>query len=136
MNKSTTKKILYVDDDSDDHIFLHQFLASSSVNTLVIDAYDGDEAIQYLHNADEAALPALIVLDLNMPRRNGHEVLQYIKTSKFSNIPVVILSTSNNEKDREISNRLGAASFMQKPFHYDGYKEIVKKFISLLPVAR
>jgi len=124
-----------VDDDSDDHIFLNQFLASSQLNTLVIDAYDGDEAIQYLHAADDAALPSLIVLDLNMPKRNGHEVLKYLKSSRFASIPVVIFSTSHSEKDQEISNRLGAVSYLQKPFHYDGYREVVKIFISLLPVV-
>jgi CheY-like chemotaxis protein len=136
VNKATTKKILYVDDDSDDHIFLSQFLASSNVNTLVIDAYDGDEAIRYLNAADDASLPSLIVLDLNMPKRNGYEVLKYLKTSRFSDIPVVILSTSNNEKDKELSNRLGAASYLQKPFHYQGYREVINQFMALLPLAR
>lgn len=136
MNKATAKKILYVDDDNDDHIFLKQFLASSSLNTLVVDAYDGDEAIRYLNTADTAALPSLIVLDLNMPKRNGYEILKYLKTSPFANIPVVILSTSNNEKDKELSSRLGAASYLQKPFHYQGYKDIINQFAALLPALR
>lgn len=136
MNKANTKKILYVDDDTDDHIFLNQFLASAHSNTLLIDAYDGDEAISYLHAADALSLPSLIVLDLNMPKRNGHEVLRYLKTSQFADIPVVILSTSNNEKDKELSRRLGAVSYLQKPFHYQGYKEVINQFIALLPVTR
>lgn len=133
MTSTTTSKILYIDDDSDDFIFLSESLAASGNPADLIAASDGEDAINYLNSVEEEALPSLIVLDLNMPKKDGRQTLRYLKTNPhFSQIPVVILSTSTNKNDKEICKTLGAASYLQKPNNYNGYKDIIKNFMSLL----
>jgi CheY-like chemotaxis protein len=129
-------KILYVDDDSDDCIFLSESLAESGSKADLVCASDAEEAIKYLHSDDNGGLPSLIILDLNMPKWDGRRTLNYLKsTPDFSNIPVVILSTSENQLDKDVCAKLGAASYFQKPSHYEGYKEIVQRFIPLMKVS-
>lgn len=133
---TTTPKVLYVDDDSDDCIFLSESFAATSTHTNFICASGGEEAINYLNSVDDEALPSLIILDLNMPRWDGKLTLGYLKSHPhYSSIPVVILSTSDNKLDKEVCARLGAARYMQKPFHYDGYRDIVNNCIPLLRVG-
>ncbi len=125
-------KILYVDDDKDDCIFLLESFAACGNDNLIC-ASNGEEAISYLSKDKEDDLPSLIILDLNMPKKNGRETLNYLKsTPNLANIPVVVLSTSENDKDKEDCVHLGAVSYMKKPVHYSGYKEIVKNCISYI----
>lgn len=132
---STIPNILYVDDDSDDCIFLTESFAATSVSTKMVCASSGDEAISYLDAARDN-LPSLIILDLNMPGRDGKQTLHYIKSSpRLSGIPVVILSTSQSMMDKEVCTRLGAASYLEKPHHYDGYKDVVQKCLPLIKGA-
>ena len=134
---TTTPKILYIDDDSDDCIFLSESFAATTIHPDLICSPGGEEAIRYLNSIDETSLPSLIILDLNMPRWDGRQTLNYIKSNPhFADIPVVILSTSQNTMDREICRKLGAASYLIKPYHFDGYKEIVNNCISLVNIQR
>jgi CheY-like chemotaxis protein len=127
-------KILYVDDDNDDCIFLAESFANTETN--LVCACGGEEAISYLNSINSESLPSLIILDLNMPKWDGRQTLCYIKAHpSLSSIPVVILSTSNNKTDQEVCVRLGAASYLQKPYYYDGYKEIVKNCLPLMKVS-
>ena len=127
-------KILYVDDDNDDCIFLTESFANTEAN--LVCASGGEEAISYLNSISTESLPSLIILDLNMPKWDGRQTLCYIKAHpSLSKIPVVILSTSDNKTDQEVCARLGAASYLQKPYYYDGYKEIVKNCLPLMKVS-
>ena len=132
---TSSAKILYIDDDSDDCIFLMESFLANGSNTDLICMNDGDAAINYLneiHKQNEA-FPSLIILDLNMPRRDGRQTLSYIKSCDYlANIPVVILSTSENNSDKEACALLGAVSYFQKPFHYSGYKNIVSDCIHFI----
>ena len=93
--KAIVPKILYVDDDSDDCIFLIESFAAKSLTHLVC-ASDGEEAIKYL-NSGKDDLPSLIILDLNMPRKDGKQTLKHIKSDpQLAKIPVVILVFNNN----------------------------------------
>ena len=133
MNKAIHPKILYVDDDSDDCIFLAESFAVSNISTDLVCASGGEEAITYLNSISTDALPSLIILDLNMPKWDGRQTLCYIKSHpSLSDIPVVILSTSGNNTDKEVCTRLGAISYLQKPYFYDGYKEIVNNCLPLM----
>ena len=133
MNTTTPPRILYVDDDTDDCFFLSTSLQESSSGTELVCAGNGEEAIQYLHSVPPSGLPALIVLDLNMPRLDGRQVLSYLKEQPhLSGIPVVMLSTSDNKVYKDECTRLGAARFLKKPFHFDGYRDIVDNFIDLI----
>jgi CheY-like chemotaxis protein len=129
-------KILYVDDDSDDCIFLKESFNATGTDADIVYASDGEEAIKYLNSIEDESFPSLIILDLNMPRKDGRQTLNYIKSKPgWAEIPVVILSTSHNIMDREVCTRLGAASYLQKPFHYAGYRDIVKSCMLLLKAA-
>lgn len=118
--------ILYIDDDSDDCLILKSSLEDSGNHTHLICAHDGEEAVKYLNSVPPAALPNLIVLDLNMPRWDGRQTLRYLKSQPhLASIPVVVLSTSESKTDKDACVQLGAAFYFKKPFHYDGYKSII-----------
>lgn len=132
----TNAKILYAEDDNDDRIFLSEFVEASGIHAEFIYVSDGDEAISYLEKAEQQNFPALILLDMNMPKRDGKQTLQYIKKHPlFYTIPVIILSTSDNRTDVEYCKRMGAATYLKKPSHFKGYEKVVKSFIPYLPLA-
>lgn len=90
----------------------------------VLRCVDGDQALEYLqgygrHVSWPAVLPAIILLDLNMPGTDGRQVLETIKQDEvLSSIPVIIFSTSSNTKDIEECYQLGANSYLTKPIEY------------------
>lgn len=136
MSQSTTSRILYIDDDSDDCYFLGLSLSEAGTATDLVCATDAEEAISYLNSADATNLPSLIILDLNMPKWNGRQTLSYIKNQpRLSHIPVIILSTSENRSDQEACSSLGATSYFKKPFHYEGYRQIINSFMPLLGIS-
>ncbi|MDQ3279590.1 MAG: response regulator [Bacteroidota bacterium] len=121
--------ILYIDDDSDDCLFLQTSLEEAGNKAKLICASNGEEALDYLNSVAPASLPNLIVLDLNMPRWDGRRTLHYLKSQPhLASIPVVVLSTSESKQDKDACAQLGAASYFRKPFHYDGYKSIIADF--------
>jgi CheY-like chemotaxis protein len=136
VSKTTTTtdlhcRILYAEDDTDDRSFLSESVSYTGLPADIDYVSNGDEAIRYLEGKTSGELPQLIVLDLNMPRRDGKETLTYIKRHpQFSNIPVVILSTSANSSDREYCSTNGADFYYIKPDHISGYRDLVKNFIS------
>lgn len=88
---------------------------------------DGIEGLEWLEKNKED-LPSVILLDLNMPRMNGLEFLAQIKEDdSFKFIPVIILTTSNNQKDKEESYRLSVAGYVVKPVEYGEYLSTMKK---------
>ena len=88
---------------------------------------DGIEGLEWLENNKED-LPSVILLDLNMPRMNGLEFLAHIKKDdSFKFIPVIILTTSNNQKDKEESYRLSVAGYVVKPVEYGEYLDTMQK---------
>lgn len=133
MNQTTTStKILYADDDCDDHFFLRESVTCTGLPADVVYLTDGDQVIRYLEKAGDD-LPSLIVLDLNMPRLNGKQTLERLKTdTRYADIPVIILSTSNNRMDKEFCTSRGAASYLVKPGHFEGYQEVVRNFVPYL----
>jgi CheY-like chemotaxis protein len=129
-------KILYVDDDSDDCVFLSESFALNAHPADLIWASGGEEAIRYLNRVPTDSLPSLILLDLNMPKWDGKQTLSYIKSKpELAQIPVVMLSTSASKLDKEVCARLGAASYLQKPSHYEGYRNIVQNCLPFLTAA-
>ena len=125
------KRILLADDDSDDKaIFLEAINELGKDVFWVSTAENGHEAIEILSNikpGDE--LPALVILDQNMPRMTGKETLAQLKQSpRFRDIPVIIYSTYNNNKFIEECRMLGAAAIISKPDSYDDYKKMIQFF--------
>jgi CheY-like chemotaxis protein len=133
MNETQATRVLYVDDDQDDCFFLRQSVEEEHLPIDLIYLSDGEEAIVYLNSALPQDLPALIILDLNMPKWDGRQTLSYIKRqSHLKHIPIVILSTSENRLDKEFCMLAGASAYFKKPFHFEGYKAIIRQFIPIL----
>lgn len=130
MTNTTNTIILYVDDDTDDCLFLQKSLEETGSKANLVCASSGEEAVHFLNTANPSALPQLIVLDLNMPKWDGRRTLQYLKSQPhLATIPVVILSTSENQKEREVCQQMGAVSCFKKPYRLDEYRGIVDGFM-------
>lgn len=120
-------RILLVEDNPADVFLIREALASNEVKAEIFVARDGEEAIRALEQIDEGRIscPDLIVIDLNLPRRSGFEVLARVRSSwKCGEKPAVILSSSTAASDREQAARLGASSYIRKP-------SSLKEFLSI-----
>lgn len=114
--------ILMADDDAEDRELAMEALRLADVTNPIVFVKDGVELMDYLRHtaqyaeAGSSPVPALILLDLNMPRMDGHAALREIKADRIlSKIPIVVLTTSKNIDDVEETYRLGAQSYMVKP---------------------
>jgi CheY-like chemotaxis protein len=127
--------ILYADDDADDFVLLQESAAMKGLGCQFCHVPDGEKAINYLEHAKaDGHLPELILLDLNMPLKNGRETLEYIKAdTDLSSIPVVMFSTSENPRDKEFCKNRGAATYIKKPVHFFGYHDVVDTLLSFIP---
>jgi CheY-like chemotaxis protein len=126
--------ILIADDDPDDQYMLKEALMSEGPIPHVQNVKDGEELLDYLNKRgkyDKSALPApgVILLDLNMPKKDGRECLREIKKDqRLSRIPIVVFSTSNNQDDVAHSYEAGANSYISKPYSYNELVELMTIF--------
>ena len=125
--------ILMADDDEDDRLLTQDALAESRVLNELHFVEDGVELLEYLErkgkfeDKNSSPRPGLILLDLNMPRMDGREALETIKSNpNLKGIPVVILTTSKQEEDMVKGYNLGAASYITKPVTFDGLVDLMK----------
>jgi len=121
------------DDDPDDRLLFEDAIADANLMNEISFTEDGQDLMDYLNrhgdyqNLEQQELPDIILLDLNMPRKDGREALKEIKdNSKFRHIPVVILTTSKHEEDVFKSYDLGANSYIAKPVTFDKLVDLVK----------
>ncbi len=128
------RRILLVEDNPDDVKLTLRVFAQNGIAHRVDVASDGAEALEYLHGTGkyagrgESALPALILLDLKMPRLDGIEVLQKIRADERTRfVPTVVLTTSNEDRDRLESYALGANSYVRKPVKFRQFAEAVQQ---------
>jgi CheY-like chemotaxis protein len=106
--------VLIVDDDADDREIIRDAFLTKYKDSDYVFIENGEKLMEYLENCDQ--LPALIMLDLNMPGKDGREALKEIKNNTgFRQIPIIVFSTSSSHKDRQISYELGANCFITKP---------------------
>jgi two-component system, chemotaxis family, response regulator Rcp1 len=129
MTGALKKKILLVEDNPGDQRLLIEALKEAGWNGVPQIAGDGDEALSMLRRDAEgnSSLPNLIILDLNLPRKNGREVLAEIKTDPvFKQIPVVILSSSRDSEDVNASYNLNANCYISKPNELSEFYEAVQ----------
>ncbi len=126
--------ILLVEDNPDDELLALRALTSNRVANQVVIARDGVEALEYLFGEgrfagrDLACQPALILLDLQLPRLDGLEVLRRIRADPRTELlPVVVLTTSGEEPDLVASYRLGANSYIRKPVDFAQFTEAVRQ---------
>ena len=125
--------ILMADDDADDRMLTKDALEESRVLNELRFVQDGEELMDYLHrrgkyaDAESSPKPGLILLDLNMPKKDGREALKEIKADpNLRRIPVVIITTSKAEEDIFRSYDFGASSFITKPVTFDRLVDLMK----------
>ena len=125
-------EILLVEDNEDDIVLEQEALAEAKLVNLMSVVRDGEEAMAFLRRQgryQNAQIPGLILLDINMPKKNGFEVLNELKADPtLMHIPVVMLTTSDNEADIVKSYVKGACSYITKPMDFDKFREVVKQF--------
>jgi CheY-like chemotaxis protein len=123
--------VLLVEDDPGDVLIAKEALKASRLKSRLTVVPDGVEAIAYLRRQDgyaEAERPDLILLDLNLPRKTGHEVLAEVKSDPaLRKIPIVVLTTSGAVEDVERSYDLHANVYVTKPVDFDHFTEVVKQ---------
>jgi two-component system response regulator len=129
-----TKKILLVEDNPDDEKLILLSLKANNIANSVAVARDGQEALDLLLGPERAPggepphLPVVILLDLHLPKIDGLEVLRRIRADDRARlVPVVILTSSNEERDRIDGYSLGANSFVCKPVDFDEFAKAVKR---------
>jgi two-component system response regulator len=120
--------ILLIEDNPDDVALTMRALLRNNIRNEVLVARDGEEALDYLLPAAGGPLrPALILLDVNLPKLGGLEVLRRIRgDDRTAMLPVVVLTTSNEERDIVESYRLGANSYVRKPVVFGEFVEAAR----------
>jgi len=126
-------EILVVDDNEDDVLLLQESLRDLPEVNVVHAVHDGEEAMTFLRREGQYAAarrPGLVLLDINMPKKNGFEVLAERKNDPLlRTIPVVMLTTSNRDADVTTAYGSGACSFVTKPVNFDRLKLIAEHFV-------
>ena len=138
--------ILFVEDSEEDFLTVTRAFKKSGMKNNLFRVKTGDEALDYLYNRDKYQSlsnypkPAIILLDLNLPGTDGREVLRTLKKDPvLKKIPVIILTTSNDNKDIEACYNEGANSYIKKPVEFSGFVEAISRLqgfwfeISILP---
>ena len=126
INAST---VWVVDDDADDQFLIETAFKEVIYPLTIKQLSDGDELIPHLQEAP--TLPKLILLDLNMQRKNGFEVLAEIRSiPSYRKLPVVVLTTSSSEDDKQKSLALGANGFLTKPFSLKAVINMLRQLVS------
>jgi CheY-like chemotaxis protein len=124
--KIVNKPILLVEDDQVDIMTVLRALKEIKVTNPVVNRENGEEALNYLRDPGSEK-PCIILLDLNMPVMNGIEFLQVVKhDSALKRIPVVVLTTSEEQQDKVNSFDLGVAGYMAKPVDYRQFVEVMR----------
>jgi CheY-like chemotaxis protein len=133
-HSTPSQPILLVEDSPEDFEATLRAFQKSGLKNTVVRCEDGDEALDYLHRRGEYAdpsrspRPGVILLDLNLPGTDGRQVLNEIKGSeRLRDIPVVVLTTSADERDITACYRAGANSYIQKPVDIDGFMKAIER---------
>lgn len=121
--------ILLVEDNEGDILLTTEALEEKKIVNKISVARDGQEALDFVLKQGkfkDAQTPDLILLDVNLPKKNGHEVLQIIKTTELTQqIPVIMLTTSSSEKDINLSYKHHANCYITKPVEVEAFLEAI-----------
>ena len=118
--------VLLIEDDQVDAMTVMRSFKDLKITNELVHKVNGVEGLDYL-KANQEKHPCLILLDLNMPRMNGIEFLEKVRDTEFNKIPVVVLTTSNEEKDKVESFKLGVAGYMLKPVNYQQFVDVMRE---------
>jgi CheY-like chemotaxis protein len=141
-----TELVILMAEDDDGHAYLvQQNLADGGLTNAIVRVRDGQEALDYIHRRGEFAGrvpngPLLVLLDINMPRVDGVEVLRQLKADpKTDQLPVNVLTTTDDPREVRRCYELGCSSYVTKPVEYDRFVEAVRRlglFLSIVQVPR
>ncbi len=133
MSRNDTVRILIADDDEDDLLLIADAFEEARLTNPIDFVKDGEELMQYLRKegqyagTDDIPLPGIILLDLNMPKKDGRTALKEIREDpKLHKIPIIVLTTSKSEEDILKTYDLGVNSFITKPVTFDRLVEVVR----------
>ena len=135
MNSPSETEILLAEDNKNDRELILRALKKNKLPCKVIAVKNGEEALEYIFATGKCMnsahrLPKIILLDLKLPKVNGLEVLKKVKSDERTRmIPVVIFSSSQEERDRLECYALGANSFVVKPIHFEKFLKIVFEIV-------
>ena len=130
--------ILVAEDNSGDVALIRMALTEQGVRLRMVVQPDGESAMRFLDDLDSGHLvcPALVVLDLNLPRISGREVLERLRLrDDCRHIPIVVFSSSDSARDRQSAVGLGASVYLRKPTNLEDFLEVGKLFRELLDPA-
>jgi CheY-like chemotaxis protein len=137
-------EILLVEDNEDDVVIIQEAFAESRLVNVINTVSDGEEALTYLRREGRykaVRQPGLILLDINMPKKNGFEVMQAMKVDpRLWTLPVIMLTMSDRDEDVIRSYANGACSYIRKPVDLDQFHTVIKQFelywtmISRIPI--
>lgn len=126
-------RIVVAEDDPDDRFLIEDAFHENSIQNHIDFVEDGEELMDYLNRKGKYAelakepLPGLVLLDLNMPRKDGREALKEMKSDeRLCSIPVVVLTTSRADEDVVRTYGLGVNSFISKPVTFEGLVDVVR----------
>lgn len=127
----TNLPILLVDDDPNDILIAKRAFAKAQIQNKIYVTRDGEEAIRFLQKKESykaAPTPSIVLLDLKMPKVDGFEVLETIKSDEqLKSIPIIVLTTSERDQDIERAYNLGCNSFIVKPVSFHDFVDIVNE---------
>lgn len=137
--------ILVIEDNRDDVVFIEEALSETDCDVVLNVVRDGDEAVSYLDKiaAGEKCVPDLVFLDLNLPRKSGHEFLHEMRgRERFRTVPVVVLTTSKADDDIRMSYENYANSYIVKPIDLNEFIRLIRQVtdfwfnVAVLPGGR
>lgn len=133
LSNSRNYRVLVVEDNPTDARLVSEALSQFGVDHDLLVLRDGEKAIAYLRNLDSTAIPDLIILDINMPRRDGLEVLvQYRMNVLLCHVPMVVLTSSDAPGDKFRADIIGVSAFIRKPLLLDEYLALGEKLKTIL----
>jgi DNA-binding response OmpR family regulator len=131
---------LIVEDDSADLFLISEAITTANANVDLHVVNDGDKAIRFFQHVDDddsAACPSLVILDINLPKKHGAQVLQQMRTSRrCAGALVLVVTSSDSARDRETMAKLGANGYFRKPSDYERFMKLGGVVRELLGQAR
>lgn len=122
------RRVLLVEDDPDDAALIQTHLRAAGVSQEIMIARDGQEALDELLRRPAEQLPLLVVTDVKMPRMSGLELLCRLKGEpSLASLPVVVLTSSDDARDRAEAQRCGAELYLRKPMRYEQFAEVARR---------
>ncbi|MGE5399688.1 MAG: response regulator [Ignavibacteriales bacterium] len=128
--------ILLIEDNIGDILLIEEIIKELSFNCRLDKKMNGLSAMQYLQAMSaepEKGFPGLVILDINLPKKNGLEILAAMRVDKYlKDIPVVIYTSSNNDEDRQVAESLGVLDYVIKPVDFNDYYRAIQGILRLV----